>query len=286
LADIIDFADIVIIGAGASGLMAACAASAGAPVVASVAASSVAANEATANRAVAAKEGAAAATGRLCVVMLERNERPGRKLSITGKGRCNITNNAEKEQFMLNIPGNGKFLFSAFDKMSNKDIVAFFERIGVGVALERGGRYFTKSGSAREVTDALTGVAKSRGVVIRCGERVLSVRLAGGIGSGEIGAKGDGEGGNSEIYCRSTDTRGDVEFGCWTTGTRGDGKEGDGEAGGRTASGIGGANVNGAYKFAITLKNNRVIRARAVILATGGIAYPATGSTGDGYKFT
>ncbi|MCL2060091.1 MAG: NAD(P)/FAD-dependent oxidoreductase [Oscillospiraceae bacterium] len=214
--DIIYRADVAIIGAGAAGLMAACAAST-----------------------------PAGAGGRsFRVVLVERNDRPGRKLSITGKGRCNITNNAEKEQFMLNIPGNGKFLFSAFKKMSNKDIVTFFEGLGVGVALERGGRYFTKSGSAREVTDALAGLALRQGVKLLCGERVASIRLA----------KPLSPGGN--------DTPGEAEL--------------------SSASGSPGESD---YKFIIELKNNRAVLSRAVIIATGGIAYPSTGSTGDGYRF-
>ena len=186
------YADVAVIGAGASGLMAA---------------------------------NAAAAQKPAGVVIFERNGRAGRKLSITGKGRCNITNNAEKEQFMRNIPGNGNFLFSAFSKMSNRDIVSFFERNGVGVTLERGDRFFTKSGSAREVTDMLVGMAEDRGVNIVFNARVASVKPA-------ISADADV-----------------------------------------------------LRRFEIKLADGRIFFARSVILATGGITYPSTGSTGDGYRF-
>ena len=222
-------ADVAIVGAGAAGLMAACAAA-----------------------------GSRDAAG-LKIVLLERNDRPGRKLSITGKGRCNITNSAEKEQFMRNIPGNGKFLFSVFSKMSNTDIVAFFEHIGVGVVLERGGRYFTKSGDAREVTDALAGTAGERGARLMCGVRVVSVKSARGI---------DGNDGNDKTFAERD---GDLAFYAITDGAQAFSKDGVARS--------------GAYRFILTFKNNQKLLARSVIIATGGIAYPATGSTGDGYGF-
>ena len=191
--------DVAVVGAGASGLMAACAAS-----------------EYAGNR-------------KISVVLLERNDKPGRKLSLTGKGRCNITNNAEKEQFMLNIPGNGKFLFSALSRFSNRDIVAFFEQIGVGVTLERGGRYFAKSGVAREVSDSLARRVALNGATIRCGCRIVSVEKS--------------------PHC-VTDIRGGA-----------------------------------LYPFLLKTAEGREIYSRTVIVATGGISYPATGSTGDGYGF-
>jgi predicted Rossmann fold flavoprotein len=171
---------------------------------------------------------AAKAAPALRIAALERNQTPGKKLSITGKGRCNITNNAEKEQFMRNIPGNGKFLFSAFHTLPNTAIVAFFERIGVGCVLERGGRYFTRSGDAKQVTEALCRHAASSGAKLLCGARLEAIE-------------------------RATDA----------------------------APAIG----RDADLFRLLLSDGRRITARAVILATGGISYPATGSTGDGYRF-
>ena len=244
--------DVAIVGAGASGLMAACAASGGGGSAASGAGASAASG---AGGTVAPGGVGVSGGGRLSVVVFERNERPGRKLSITGKGRCNITNNAEKEQFMRNIPGNGKFLFSAFSKMSNMDIVSFFERNGVGVALERGDRFFTRSGSAREVTDALVRVAERQGARIVCGARVASVGAAGRDGAvrGRDGAAVR----NGAPLC-------------------------DEAAGRDGAAGLNGASDDSV--FTIKMSNGRAFQARCVILATGGVSYPATGSTGDGYK--
>ena len=216
---------VAIVGAGASGLM-------------------------------AANEAAAAAATVASVVIFERNDRPGVKLSITGKGRCNITNNAEKEQFMLNIPGNGKFLFSAFSKMSNRDIVAFFEKIGVGVALERGGRYFTKNGSAREVTGALVRRAERLGARFIYNARIKDIQIC---ENGGVRASNDGCGVRASGDMEAMHVSGD---GC-----------------GVHASGDG----CGAYRFRLTAHDGRVAYARSVVIATGGIAYPSTGSTGDGY---
>jgi predicted Rossmann fold flavoprotein len=182
-------ADIAVIGAGASGLMAAgCAA--GAP---------------------------------LKVLLIEKNAVPGRKLSITGKGRCNLTNSADVAESVRNVPGNGKFLHTAFWTLPNAEIVAFFERLGVRTVLERGGRYFTQSGRAWDVTEALCAHAADAGADFLCHTGVAGVGRTGSAG----------------------------------------------EAGG----------------FCVRLRDGRQILAKAVVLATGGLSYPRTGSTGDGYRF-
>ncbi len=89
------------------------------------------------------------------VVLIEKMRSLGRKLSITGKGRCNITNATEIENFIKNVPGNGKFLFSAFNQFSNEDAIKFFNEIGVKTKIERGERVFPVSDSALEVIDKL-----------------------------------------------------------------------------------------------------------------------------------
>ncbi|WP_182188491.1 NAD(P)/FAD-dependent oxidoreductase [Pectinatus frisingensis] len=89
------------------------------------------------------------------VILMERNDRIGRKLMITGKGRCNITNVADLPTFIKNIPGNGKFLYSAFRNFFNDDVISFFEKIGVATKVERGGRVFPQSDRAVEVVDTL-----------------------------------------------------------------------------------------------------------------------------------
>lgn len=89
------------------------------------------------------------------VVLIEKMRSLGRKLSITGKGRCNITNATEIENFVKNVPGNGKFLYSAFNQFTNEDAIKFFNEIGVKTKIERGGRVFPVSDSALEVIDKL-----------------------------------------------------------------------------------------------------------------------------------
>lgn len=89
------------------------------------------------------------------VILIEKMRSLGRKLSITGKGRCNITNATEIENFIKNVPGNGKFLFSAFNQFNNEDAIKFFNEIGVKTKVERGERVFPVSDSALEVIDKL-----------------------------------------------------------------------------------------------------------------------------------
>lgn len=89
------------------------------------------------------------------VTLFEKMRSVGRKLSITGKGRCNITNAIDMSEFMPNIPGNPKFLYSAFSELSNQDVIEFFNRIGVKTKVERGGRVFPVSDNAMEVVDKL-----------------------------------------------------------------------------------------------------------------------------------
>ena len=150
------------------------------------------------------------------VTLLEPNERLGKKLNITGKGRCNLTNHAGLEEFMANVPRNGKFLYSAFSLFTSQDTMAFFEDLGVPLKIERGGRVFPVSDRAFDVSAALERrLKKLRVSVLR--DRALSLEIEdGGI-----------------------------------TGVRGE---------------------------------LRRYPAEAVILATGGVSYPATGSTGEGHR--
>lgn len=120
---------IIVIGAGAAGLMAA---------------------------------GKAAERG-LDVKLVEKNDRVGRKLLISGKGRCNITNNTDMEGLIENIPGNGNFLYSAFYSFSNLDMIEFFNKNGLQTKVERGGRVFPVSDSAVDVVDTLYKYAIDNG---------------------------------------------------------------------------------------------------------------------------
>ena len=113
--------NVIVIGAGAAGMMAAI---------------------------IAAENGAS-------VTILEKMPRVGKKLLITGKGRCNITNIADIKELIKNMHGNGSFLYSSFHNFSNNDLIDFFENLGVKTKVERGGRVFTESDKAIDVVDAL-----------------------------------------------------------------------------------------------------------------------------------
>ena len=150
------------------------------------------------------------------VTLLEPNERLGKKLNITGKGRCNLTNNAGLEELLANIPRNGKFLYSAFSRFSAQDSMAFFEDLGVPLKTERGNRVFPVSGRAFDVSAALERrLKKLRVRLVR--DREKRLEIADGAVRGVLG--------EAERY-----------------------------------------------------------PAEAVILATGGVSYPATGSTGEGHR--
>ena len=100
----------------------------------------------------------------LSVVLLEPNQKLGRKLRITGKGRCNLTNNCDVRTFMANIPGDGRFLYSAFSRFGTAEVMAFFEGNGLPLKTERGNRVFPVSDNANDVADTLARLIQKRGV--------------------------------------------------------------------------------------------------------------------------
>ncbi len=106
------------------------------------------------------------------VVLLEKMSRPGKKMLITGKGRCNITNVAEKQELIRNIPGNGKFLYSCLKAYDNEDVQLFFQTLGVPTKVERGGRVFPISDKAADVVEAMVLYLQELGV-----ELVLDARV-------------------------------------------------------------------------------------------------------------
>ena len=154
---------------------------------------------------------------RLRVAVLERRERPARKLLITGKGRCNLCNRCGPEEQLQNIPRGARFLYSAAHTFTAEDTMQFFEERGVPLKVERGNRVFPVSDKARDIVDALAGAAKEAGAQI----------LHGAAASLIIG---------------------------------------DGRACG------------------VRTEGGKELSARAVVIATGGASYPATGSTGDGCR--
>jgi len=117
----------------------------------------------------------AAASHGASVLLIDKGDKLGRKLGISGGGRCNVTNAKEIDELIRHIPGNGRFLHSAFANFSNKDIIAFFEGLGIALKEEDRGRMFPVSDKAKTVVDALIGKVKSLGVEIRINQPVRRV---------------------------------------------------------------------------------------------------------------
>ncbi len=153
------------------------------------------------------------------VTLLEKNEKLGKKVYITGKGRCNLTNDCDLEGFLAQVPRNPRFLYSALNFFSPRDMMALLEECGCPVTVQRGKRVFPASEKASDVTKALASLLRKLNVRIRL---------------------------NSAVRRLKTDS-------------------------GRIA---GAELADGSY-----------LPADAVILACGGLSYPSTGSTGDGYRF-
>ena len=181
--------DVVVVGAGAAGLMAA---------------------------------GTAARSGKK-VLLLEKMEKPARKVRITGKGRCNLTNAKPVEEFAENVRANSEWLHIAISEFSNRATMRFFERMGVKLVTERGERVFPESGKAADIANALEFYCRDYDVEIQCNSRVTDILTIG-----------------NKVYGLTYMTK------------RG-------------------------YKRKIEVEN--------IIITTGGVSYPATGSTGDGYTF-
>ncbi|MBP2659338.1 MAG: hypothetical protein H6Q69_2370 [Firmicutes bacterium] len=109
------------------------------------------------------------------VIVLEKMASLGRKLSITGKGRCNITNIAEKEIIIKNIPGNGAFIYSSLHKFGNQDIIDFLHHYGVMTKIERGGRVFPVSDQAKDVVGAFLRAFKDLNIEVVTGQQVKRI---------------------------------------------------------------------------------------------------------------
>ncbi len=152
------------------------------------------------------------------VILLEKNEKLGKKLYITGKGRCNLTNDVSAQEFFKNVVTNPKFLFSSIYSFTPTDTMNFFTDIGLNLTVERGNRVFPSSNKASDVTKFLEKELYKYDVDIRLNTEVIDVKV-----------------------------------------------------------------VNGVVKSVLT--DSGEITCDSVIIATGGISYPSTGSTGDGYVF-
>lgn len=162
--------------------------------------------------------GAAGARGRK-TLLIEKNEKLGKKLFITGKGRCNVTNAADMDEFMSNIPKNSKFLYSAFRGLSNLDLIAMLNDMGLKTKVERGGRVFPESDKSSDVIKALSKYLDINNVDVMLHSKVREIK----------------------------------------------------------------ATANKISK--VILEDGKEIPCEAVIICTGGLSYPQTGSTGDGLEF-
>lgn len=128
-------------------------------------------------------------------LLLEPNKLMGKKLRITGKGRCNLTNNCDNKQFLESIPRNKSFLYSAINRFSTADTMAFFEALGVPLKTERGGRVFPQSDSAHDVANALERFARENGVR-HIKERAVSIKTGDGSVYGVTASE-------TEISCKA-----------------------------------------------------------------------------------
>ncbi len=152
------------------------------------------------------------------VILLEKNKQAGIKLLISGKGRCNITNDTDIDGLISNTPGNGDFLYSSFYGFSNTDLIDFLNEYGLKTKVERGNRVFPASDNSEDVLNTLLKFIKNVGVDLKFNSEVKQIRTS-----------------NGEV-----------------TG--------------------------------VLLKNGDVLDCESLILTTGGVSYPKTGSTGDGHK--
>lgn len=128
--------------------------------------------------------GIAAAQNGAEAVILEKMRQPGKKMLITGKGRCNITNVCEIPEFIKNLPGNGRFLNSVLRQFTNEDIVALLEANGLATKVERGGRIFPVSDMARDVVDTLVKIFTASGGKLYTDCKVLEIMTEGGAVTG------------------------------------------------------------------------------------------------------
>ncbi len=125
------------------------------------------------------------------VTLLEKMQRVGRKMLITGKGRCNLTNAAPVPELIRQFKGNGAFLNSAFAAFDNEDAMRFFEQQGVPVKVERGGRVFPVSDKAADCVEAMLARLHELGVAVRTGEAVAAVLTREGRAAGVRTAAGE-----------------------------------------------------------------------------------------------
>ena len=141
-----------------------------------------------------------AAQGNAKVTVLDKNDRPARKVMITGKGRCNVTNNCSVDDLIKNVPQNAKFLYSAFRQFTSQDTMNLFESLGVPLKTERGNRVFPVSDKAVDIVDALVKFAKKNGANVKKGH-VKELVIENGCCKGVVLASGDVLKADAVIVC-------------------------------------------------------------------------------------
>ena len=204
------------------------------------------------------------------VTLLEHNEKFGKKLYITGKGRCNFTNDCTPEEFLDHVVRNPKFLFSASRKLTSRDVMELFESFGMAVKVERGRRAFPASDHSSDVIDALVRQMKKLHVDLQLHTDVK--RILTSYASAEPDPR--------TVTVASEGGKRDQR--AFTAASEG-GKQ-DRRA--FAAASEGGKQLAACGVEAVRQDGSTVrIEADAVVLATGGLSYPSTGSTGDGYTF-
>lgn len=125
-----------------------------------------------------------AAEGKGEITVIDKNARPARKVLITGKGRCNVTNHCTPDEFIKNVRTNARFLYSALHAFTPQDAIALFEGLGVALKTERGSRVFPISDQASDIVDAMTRFAKRGGARLMQRERAVAVLMQDGVVSG------------------------------------------------------------------------------------------------------
>lgn len=186
------------------------------------------------------------------VSLFEKNEKLGKKIYITGKGRCNLTNNCETEALLQAVCTNRKFLYSAFYGFDSQAAIRFFEEAGMPTKTERGNRVFPVSDHSSDVIAALAAKLRERGVKLHLNAEVWEILY------GQDAARQSGE-------------------------QEGVGEKETGKAAREAAQEK--DRKSGRHVAGVRLSSGRDVPCDAVIVATGGLSYPTTGSTGDGYRF-
>lgn len=221
---------------------------------------------------------AAESGGSVCLI--EKNEKLGKKLFITGKGRCNVTNAGDADIFFENVRRNSKFLYSAFYGYDNHAVMEFLEKAGCPLKTERGDRVFPVSDHSSDIIAAFQRELKRKGVDILLNTEVQELILeedsenpgpgkAAGVAEGRYSAAKEGGTGRESRTVKEGKT----------------GKESRPEGGIGKKSKEEGGEEKAARIKGVRLINGRILFADRCIVCTGGLSYPSTGSTGDGYRF-